>query len=266
MAQLDLSRRDLAALALGALVPGIPSPASAATYTALTLDSYKRDYFANHYWGVQRAPKTYAIQQAVSTSLPRHRFEVRYGDSWNSETVRNRAEFCCCDRVPFGQRIWFSYDFYVHSGTASRWNLLGQFHHTPDADDGSGVSPPFCVELKPGETLRFIRRYNSNSIGAASNTSTVVMHQRPLTRCVWHRVVGSIVFDWKGAGAVELWYDGVKIVSQAGVPIGFNDAQGPYFKFGIYRANVPETLVVEYANVELGYSSLLSRVTSPLPI
>lgn len=274
MAKLVLTRRDLAALALGGLLPSLPARALASTtYCALTLNSLGRDYFANHYWCPEHASNSYAILEASCTSgLPKHRFEVRSGDTWNNQPGVGRAEFQCIDRVSWNKAIWFSYEFYVHSGSrpATRWNVLGQFHHTPDSSDGGGISPPFAIELRPnatyGELLYFLRRYNANAVGTAANTTSVVMNKRRFTRNCWHRIVGCIVFDWKGAGSVDLWYDGTKIIAQHGVPIGFNDVTGPYFKFGIYRADVSDTLVTEYANLEHGYSSLLTRVTSPLAI
>lgn len=262
----NLSRRDFAATALCAIGSGLSTKALAATtYGALTLDSRGRDNFAGHTWGVQRASgKAYAIQEAAGISPPQHRFEVRSGDIWNNSRYVNRSEFQSLTKHPFGQDVWFSYAMRIKGGApVTKWNVLGQFHGTPD-DGEPGLSPPFAVNFIPGEKLRFIRRYNARRIDAAPTTS--VMLTKAVSRDRWYRIVGRITFGWNNDGAINIWLDGAKIIGLSNTNIGYNDAVGPYWKFGIYRAAVPETLVVEYANMELGSASLLNRVSSPLPI
>jgi hypothetical protein len=92
------------------------------------------------------------------------------------------------------------------------------------------------------------------------------MYERAIARDRWYRFVGRIVFGWNNNGACEVWMDGVKVVNLPTTNIGYNDLIGPYWKFGVYRAAVADTLVVEYANMEIGATSLLSRVTSPLAL
>ena len=87
-----------------------------------------------------------------------------------------------------------------------------------------------------------------------------------ISRDRWYRIVGRLVFGWDNNASVDIWWDGAKILSQANTNMGYNDMRGPYFKFGIYRAKVAETTVADFANMELGTTSLLTRVTSPLEI
>lgn len=281
-----MSRRNFAAGALLALAPaqgfaGIKITAgnrsnktttttttttSSESYCGLSLDSTSRDSFAGHSWNVQRdASKTYPIQEWVGATPVRHRFECRSTDSWNGETTRNRAEFGCLTRMPFGQPVWFSYAMRIRSGTpVTNWNVLGQFHSTPDTGDDSS-SPPFSINFLPGEKVRFIRRFDPSSL-TTSAPQAYIMHERPVVRDRWYQIVGCVTFGWENNGSVQIWWDGVKIIDLAQTSIGYNDMRGPYWKFGVYRAKVAETLVVDYANLELGLSSLLTRVTSPLRI
>jgi len=301
MSNQTLRRRDITALALGAIGTGVAGKAFAAkpaariklgsgsdttttttntttttstdtsTYCGLSLDSYNHDSFAGQTWNVNRdTSKSYAIQQVVGTTPPRHRFEVRNGDFWvNDSNVRNRAEFQCLTRYEPGRDVWFSYAIRIRKGTpVTKWNVIGQFHATPDSSDGN-ASPPFAIELNPdsagGEAMRFVRRFDPQPTTSVS-PQPIVMHKRAFARDHWYHIVGRVVFGWRDDAAVDLWMDGAKIISLANTNVGYNDLKGPYWKFGVYRAATAETLIVDYANMEIGVTSLLSRVGSPLPI
>lgn len=262
----NLSRRDFAATALCAIGSGLSTKAFAATtYGALTLDSKGRENFAGHTWGVQQATgKSYSIQEATSAPPLQHRFEVRSGDTWSKDRYVNRAEFQSLTKHPFGEDVWFSYAMRIKAGApVTKWNVLGQFHNTPDAGE-PGLSPPFAINFIPGEKLRFLRRYNPYEVDSSPTVSTMLT--KAVARDRWYRIVGRITFGWNDDGAVNIWMDGSKVIGLSNTNIGYNDEVGPYWKFGIYRAQVSETLAVEYANMELGSGSLLNRVTSPLPI
>jgi hypothetical protein len=65
-----------------------------------------------------------------------------------------------------------------------------------------------------------------------------------------------------------VWYDGTQVYNQTG-NIMQDHTTGIYFKYGIYRApgsgGALPVQVHYYANVEYGTSSLLARVSSPIP-
>jgi len=233
---------------------------------ALILSCCAQPTLAEHWTEQKDDAKPYAIQQLG----PDHfRFEVRAGDNWKHDTdfSRNRAELKSDTAQPLGQDVWFSYQMNIHGGPAStaRFCLLGQFHHSNDPWDIGG-SPPFAINLYPQtNTLRFIKRYTADR-KTTTTIDTVMYETPPIRRDRWMHIVGHIVFGWNGDGTVELWLDGRKIVDLPHTSIGYNDMVGPYWKFGIYRGQAPETLVVEYANMELGSASLLDRVGHPLPV
>ena len=223
--------------------------------------------FERHRWTSQQDDtKPYAIQQVAPNRV---RFEVRGGDTWKKDAAfsRNRAELSARARHAPGEDVWFSYQMLVRGDAPSRarYCILGQFHQTKDPWD-KNLSPPFAINLLPKKnTLRFIKRYSAEQ--KTTTTSDAIMYESaPIQRDRWIHVVGHIVFGWENNGTVELWLDGRKIVDLPRTSIGYNDAIGPYWKFGIYRAGSPEPLVVEYANLEIGQASLLGRVGQPLPV
>ena len=260
-----MSRRGFAAGMACAGAAGLSPPAWASGYGPLSLERFGRDSFAGHTWGTQQdTTKPYAIQEDLGFTPRRHRFEVRSDDVWNGKTHINRAEFNCLGKHEHGAVIWFSYAMRIGAGPpVTNWNVLGQFHHTPD-DGEAGISPPFAINFIPGEKLRFIRRFNPLPLDSQPTVAT--MHTRRIERDRWYRLVGRVKFGWEGNGSVRIWMDGSKIVGLGNTDIGYNDAQAPYWKFGIYRRKVPETLVVEYANFEYGESSLIHRVANPLSL
>lgn len=239
----------------------------AAAGIALMLGCKANAQFDVRGWAMQKdEAKPYAIQQVG----PNHvRFEVRAADNWKNDTGRgrNRAELKAKTLAPKGQDVWFSYQMKIDASgpSSARYCILGQFHQTSDPWDGN-VSPPFSINLFPGaNSLRFVKRYSTDP-RTTDSIDTVMYESAPIQPGRWIRIVGHIVFGWQDDGTVELWLDGRKVVDLPHTSIGYNDVQGPYWKFGIYRAQATETLAVDYANMEIGTASLLDRVGHPLPI
>ena len=51
-------------------------------------------------------------------------------------------------------------------------------------------------------------------------------------------------------GALDMRIDGRRVFSGA-IPIGYADAIGPYYKFGIYRSPTKQALAVRYRNLTI---------------
>lgn len=52
------------------------------------------------------------------------------------------------------------------------------------------------------------------------------------------------------APLIQAWRYGTQIVNYSG-PVGYQNTQGPYFKFGKYRELSPEKIVVHYSNIKI---------------
>lgn len=207
-----------------------------------------------------------------------YRFEVRAGDRWvaeKQETAVERSELSGpadeTDPAVFGEPVWTAYQFRIEPGpptAAASWVVLGDWHPQPDPGDTSIMSSPWQLELRPGDTLVF-------DMHASAGKPVLTIPPRhflwtsngPIARGVWHSIVSVANFDWRprGSGGVTVWLDGAKIVDYKG-PFGYNNTRPPYFKFGVYRSAAPETLVVDYANVETSRSTLGARIHTPPPM
>ena len=185
-----------------------------------------------------------------------------------------------------GQDYWISYAFLVEPGPVhhNQWLIIGQWHATEDGprtapgrapDDA--LSPPFALNLTDGDRLVITSRTDR----AAHQTREHYPAERfewrddkPIVRNTWHRVVIHVRFGWQGDGRLQVWIDEKRRVNRKkDYSIGYNDLVGPHWNFGAYRgwywdgrANDPNPLAVEIANMEISATSLEDRVAHPRPI
>ncbi|HTT83084.1 MAG TPA: heparin lyase I family protein [Rhizomicrobium sp.] len=207
-----------------------------------------------------------------------YRFEVRAGDRWVQETANNsgverselRGPTDENDPARFGAETWTAYQFRIEPGAPSsaEWVVLGDWHVRPDPEDSPKISSPWQLELRRGDILVFdIRENNEKPIRHNAPELHLYTSPEPVSRGIWHSIVSVADFDPRvdGSGGVTVWLDGKEIVNYHG-PFGYITTRPPYFKFGIYRSDAPETLAVDYANIETSRASLAARIHAPPPV
>lgn len=206
-----------------------------------------------------------------------YRFEVRPRDRWVQETQSDTVERSELrgpndDTNParLNTDLWTAYQFQIEPGPPSTadWTVLGDWHVRPDPDDTAAMSSPWQLELRKGDLLVFdIRVSDERPVRHNAPEQHIYTSPIPVTRGIWHSIVSVVDFDWKlqGHGGVTVWLDAKRIADYHG-RFGYFLTRPPYFKFGIYRHTAPETLAVDYANIETSLSSLASRIQSPPPV
>lgn len=195
------------------------------------------------------------------------RFELRAGDRWPSDLTSERTELSGQrNPLPFGADVWLSFAQRVTAtGLTSPWMVLAQFRATDDAGDYPSRSPVWAQQFS-GSTFVITTR-SDPSPSSAGNLPQVDRYTDPdFETGVWHHFVYRLRFSQTGLGELQAWIDGTEVIPTLAIPMGYNDTTGPFLKYGIYRSPASETVVAEFANVEIGSSSLLSRVIDPLPI
>jgi hypothetical protein len=187
-----------------------------------------------------------------------------------------------------GQTFWISTAFRLPAisaapaiGPASPFPfmVLLDLHNS-----GSTAGTPFEHHLLPdGKTFEIIGRYGFNSSqstetvlaaigpGPYDETPIEVINTAPFPRDVWQYFVYELTFQDPNVGTatVNMWYNGTQILNNLATNMGYGDTghgNQYYFQHGIYRSPTPGTTVAEYANTEVGTSSLASRVGTPLPV
>lgn len=221
---------------------------------------------------VRRGGNRYTVQsndadEAFGTTGRVDRFTVGPGDVWrNDGDGVERAEVSGESAWPLGQDVWVSFSLRVpaESDFSDSWTVVGQFHATPDPADGS-ASPVFAQEFQ-GDRFRVVTR-SSRQDPLRENPSPVVRFgPRRLQRDVWHHFVYHLRFDPDGGGLLRAWKDGERIITDRSIALGYEDDEGPYWKYGVYRDAAEGTSTVEYANMQVSSESLRQRVRNPLPI
>lgn len=204
------------------------------------------------------------------------RFEVRPGEAPSFDVPeKERSELVCYSggstfTLPYDTDVWLSLAMRLPSGSyvpppgSPVWMIAGQFHSTYNTGDNKGLSPPWAQQLWPGDWVAIYTRSAPVS-PVVTNPAPVETRMFQLTRDTWAHLVYRLQFNQTGGGLMDVYKDGAQIYS--GTPaIGYNQPVGPYLQYGVYRAAALGTTVLEYANVEVGTSSLSSRIANPLPI
>lgn len=222
----------------------------------------------NNSYRIQSASKAWSVNWAQNKTCMLYRFQVNPGDQWSSDIGKDksRSEMYSSIKLPFNEDVWLSYAVRVLPGApiSSSFCHIGQFHATEDVGDAASV-PVLTFRYLGENDLSITTCANVDKI-AASNTKGIVRYTGKLERGVWVRNVLRIRFSATN-GQLQWWENGVEKLNLSGVGIGNNDTQGPYWKFGIYKNGNGETVVAEYANMELSTTdSLRSRVNNPLLI
>ena len=193
------------------------------------------------------------------------RFEVRPGDRWSRDKVGvERSELRDVRNWPFSTDVWVAYSMRVPttSSTAAPWTVVGQFHGTEDVGDGAR-SPMLAVDIGL-DRLRITTRSDA-APSTVHNPREVERYRAKLDKGHWHSFVFRLRFARSGDGYLAAWMDGISIIPGEAIPLGYNDAIGPYWKYGVYRPAAQGVTTVEYANMEVSTTSLERRVKDSAP-
>ena len=228
---------------------------SDATYNGLDLENHS-------------AGTAHSIERSGTGQGNIFRFELRSGEraSFDGGTVERSEWLVENPLLSYGVEYWSSWQLYIAAGpqqVPSKFSVHGQVH----ADDSvTGASPILEWEWNGNRRLRLRTRAG----GVGTRVTTDRYTDSNFVRGRWYQIVTRVIFGANSDAELDLWVNGVhQINNLTGVSIGYTDdvfEDGPYFKFGHYRANDITTQVVNYGAMEFGTTSLLSRVTNPLTL
>lgn len=218
--------------------------------------------------------KSYQLQAPFNTRALQvsgggviHRFELQPGDTWSGDAglspPRERTELSAVAKVAFDATIWLAYSMYVEQAPGAYDLVLGQWHHTPDAADIE-AEPPFDITLNAG-TLKVTSRSTTDNPTTTNPADVVRYTDGSFATGAWYDLVFRLKFNTT-AGALSMWVNGEQKVDLASIPLGYNDAVGPWWKYGAYRHDDPGTVAVRFANMEWGTADLSDRIANPLAI
>ena len=186
----------------------------------------------------------YFPRSAYDTTNPGRRVEIKqHAYNWTA----------------YQQERWYAFSIYLPADypTNVAYHILMQFQGTSDRDE-HGVnypgeearSPAFMLGIETNGTWGGQIRYSANAIDHGNSTTTPqtipwinggYMKGPAVRRGEWTHWVLNAVWDWRagGLGRFRGWVadsdypDGQLMFDYTG-PTGFNDANPPYTKLGIY--------------------------------
>lgn len=207
---------------------------------------------------VVKAPKPYSItvqKEIVRNGKYAARFELRKGDVFLSNGIPDgfRAELKDTYRATVGGEDWYSFSVYLPKDFPIHGNrfVFGQWNASPDnaAEEALERSPPLSQRFINGKfRITLYKEPLLKTFPAAGKK--VIFETKDFALGRWHDFVYQIKWSHKN-GFVNAWRNGEKFLSYEG-PIGYDDKEGPYFKFGLYRDDVPETYVAYFDDYRRG--------------
>lgn len=202
------------------------------------------------------------------------RFEVRSGDVHILDTAeKERCEVYVRDgtvrAIPFDTDLWLSFAIRIPGfaefppASGSTWCDCAQIHSTASPNPGDvALSPPWTQNFAGGVLSVETRAFSSSPV--TSNPGPVVRYSdASFPRDTWVNFVYKLNFD-PSAGHMTIYRNGSSVYDSA-IPLGYDQPDAGYLKYGVYRSAYSQTTVVEYANFECGTSDLSARVSTPLP-
>ncbi len=178
------------------------------------------------------------------------RFELRPGDHWDSDSaIAERSEIRGETVYAPGEVLSVSYSFMIEPGEANTatgrggdgsWLLLGQFH----ANDWESQSP-LAIEMLEERMAIIIRSGDPED----HLYQELFVDTADIQRGRYYDIDIEVSFKNDSTGFLDVWRDGVKIVSYSG-PIGYDN--GVYWKFGVYRSDADSTIAVDYRDMAVG--------------
>lgn len=131
---------------------------------------------------------------------------------------------------------WYGFSIYLPSDYVadSIWEIVAQWHAVPDKALGEGdLNPPVSLHSENGK-WKVSTIWDAHQVTTKSYDGSRSYDLGAYKRGVWTDWVFHIKWSPNSDGLLQVWEDGKQVINTPG-PIGFNDAVGPYFKFGLYK-------------------------------
>ncbi|MGV3502235.1 MAG: polysaccharide lyase [Adhaeribacter sp.] len=136
------------------------------------------------------------------------------------------------------KEMWYSFAaFFPSSGYAydSEKEIISQWHQASDTHLGEKSQSPASQLVVSKDRFTFDTGFND---AAVSKGVLVESRQKidlgPVVKDTWHSFVFHFVHSYQSDGLVEVWHNGVKILSHSGGNM-YNNAVMPKWKLGIYK-------------------------------
>jgi hypothetical protein len=216
--------------------------------------------YGAEFMGHQHHGFPHSIQKSQSGNI--YRIEVRQGEGRDSDRLKRheRAELGGVARYPYGTDVWVAYSLKVEKQPLLHEHqrvVIGQFH-------GHSGSPSMSVRLNQGKLQ--IQSLTNDRPDRPRGTSVTEHHESEVECDRWYGIVIRARFGTSRRAILQVWLDGRLIVDRQDFNLGYTTGTEVYWKFGVYRNTHPGIHALQFANMEVGTTSLRSRVEHPRKI
>ena len=166
------------------------------------------------------------------------------------EPGEKRSEVTRGEVANVGEEYWYGFSIFLPEGYIVNdvsYEILAQWHGRPDFDIGEDWrNPIMALDVDEGTwavVIRYDSKRNTFESGERVYDGQEYFDFGSYETGVWTDWVFHVKWSYESDGLLEIWKNGVKVLYREG-PNAFNDAEGPYFKMGIYSGDVPCTRIV----------------------
>ena len=134
---------------------------------------------------------------------------------------------------------WYGYSSYMPSSSMAndgQTTIVSQWHGIPDPGFADSV-PPIEISVEPGNKLRLIYRASNKPITKPLQhpTSQIFKDLGPAMFDQWVDYVVHAKWDPTGyTGQLQVWQNGVLMVNEQNIQIGYLQQRKPFWKIGLY--------------------------------
>ncbi|MBN1671939.1 MAG: heparin lyase I family protein [Kiritimatiellae bacterium] len=155
--------------------------------------------------------------------------------SYRTEVVRYGPR-----NIYIGREYWYGFSIYLPADYApdNIWEIVAQWHGCPDFEIGEDWrNPVMALDTRRGIwsiVNRWDAKRNTFESGARVYDGSVDWDLGRYQREKWTDWVFHVKWSYQADGLLEVWQDGIRVIRREG-PNCYNDAEGPYFKTGLYK-------------------------------
>ncbi|GEM_PF-1486667 len=199
------------------------------TFENGSLGTWKRETSAPH-----------SLQVVNSLTDPTNqvaKFELRKDDP---EVGLGKRSELARTSDPIGSDRWYAFRVMLEPGyqdDPNSYEIVAQWHDVPDRNLGENYrNPPLALFVRNGN-WRVRNRWDTNPLTLNNEPEgREIVWEGAYEAGVWTDWVFHVKWSYGTDGLVEVWKDGVKVGIRQG-PVTYNDQTGPYFKYGMYKAD-----------------------------
>ncbi|QIP16694.1 hypothetical protein G8759_30655 [Spirosoma aureum] len=206
--------------------------------SVLYTDGFENNQIANFWRTELRTPTAGLI-----TSDKKRAGKQAMRFSWKSSQVNGTNDMLHSElamgNTPIGEtERWYGYSSYMPSSSMANEDqtvIVSQWHGHPDAGFEDSI-PPLCIEIKSNDMQLVYSASNKPIIKPLQSPTS--MKRIDLGAAIFDRWVDYVVhvkWDPIGkTGQLQVWQDGVLLVNEQAISIGYIQNHKPFWKIGLY--------------------------------